>query len=762
LRQIENENSKMSKSFLAFLLSLLFIALFSVNLFAQDIVVKGKVRNANTHLEISQANIYIAEIQIGTTSDNKGNFALRIPQKFKDSQLIFEHVAYFPLKIVISKASSENKFNLTPRVIQLPNVQVEAQKEKPAILKDIPQPITLIEAKEFESRGYVDAGDLLKIDQSIQVKEEITGKKTIALRGGNPDDVVVLYNGIRLNNIFDNIFDVSLINLEDIKYFSVIKGSNSALYGAEAVSGVINIVPKTHRNYKIRFQQKLGTYAAGDWNIQLNEKFNNRINLSYSYKQGSSTRTYQDSLATDEFYENKNVYHTATLDYNFSNTDLEPSNKLSLMYFHSDLDYKNSRLNETLGNLNQLFTARFTGDLLFLNRLNVHASYRRLNNEQDSDFSNILINKHILNDAINFNFENTFTFPEVELLLAYQFENGELDYSDKRPNISLFSSGIESVLMSQKKYGAVSILKWHVPTKSEFYKKTDIDVSFRRDYAYNTFDDIKYLISPSSSFAELKAKDWQQSLLKFSSHLEGGNEVFNINAYLTYGSNYKIPTMFQQISIPESFGNSPVPTRPNLKPEENNSTELGVELLGELPNDLNLTGWQFSANYFRNSYNNKLRTYYMPGIPIAFYDNVKNADISGFETKGGLFFYQKKLSLEAGTSIYSISEKAAFPFKSDKKFTVNLGFEHAGFSLQVFWFKESDQTGWIRDFDGNLIETSLDGHSNIDVHVNKSFELFKTKLFANFSGRNLLDDDTKFNGIAIRDRRFYFTFGAQY
>ena len=355
----------MSKSFLAFPLSLLFVAISSVSLFAQDIVVKGKVRNANTHQEISQVNIYLAEIQIGTTSDNKGNFSFRIPQKYKDSQLIFEHVAYFPLKISVSKASLENKFNLTPRVIQLPNVQVEAQNEKPAILKDIPQPITLIEAKEFEVRGYVDAGDLLKIDQSIQVKEEITGKKTIALRGGNPDDVVVLYNGVRLNNIFDNIFDISLINLEDIKYFSVIKGSNSPLFVAEAISGVINIVPKTHRNYKIRFQQKLGTYAAGDWNIQLNEKFNNRINLSYSYKQGSGTRIYQGSLAMEEFYENKNVYHTATLDYNFSNNDFEPPQKLNLMCFHSNLDYKNSRLNETLGNLNQLFTARYIGDLLF-------------------------------------------------------------------------------------------------------------------------------------------------------------------------------------------------------------------------------------------------------------------------------------------------------------------------------------------------------------------------------------------------------------
>ena len=188
-------------------------------------------------------------------------------------------------------------------------------------------------------------------------------------------------------------------------------------------------------------------------------------------------------------------------------------------------------------------------------------------------------------------------------MIAYQFENGELDYCDKRPFYSFQSLGIESVSMSQKKNGFVSIIKWHVPTKSDFYKRTDIDISFRRDYVNNTFNNIEYPKQPSYfpiSFGSmtLKARDWQQSLLKFSSHLEGGNEIFNINAYLTYGSNYKFPTMFQQISIPESFGNSPVTTRPNLKPEENNSNELGVELLGELPNDLNLTGWHFLPTIF--------------------------------------------------------------------------------------------------------------------------------------------------------------------
>jgi hypothetical protein len=61
-----------------------------------------------------------------------------------------------------------------------------------------------------------------------------------------------------------------------------------------------------------------------------------------------------------------------------------------------------------------------------------------------------------------------------------------------------------------------------------------------------------------------------------------------------------------------------------------------------------------------------------------------------------------------------------------------------------------------------FIEVTLPKYSNIDIHLNKKFTLFGLKYFMNFSGRNLLDDDVVLQGLAIRDRRFYLTFGLQY
>ncbi|GAI16753.1 unnamed protein product, partial [marine sediment metagenome] len=37
-----------------------------------------------------------------------------------------------------------------------------------------------------------------------------------------------------------------------------------------------------------------------------------------------------------------------------------------------------------------------------------------------------------------------------------------------------------------------------------------------------------------------------------------------------------------------------------------------------------------------------------------------------------------------------------------------------------------------------------------------------TEFFINFSGRNLLGDETRLEGLTLRDRRIYITFGVQY
>ncbi len=91
--------------------------------------------------------------------------------------------------------------------------------------------------------------------------------------------------------------------------------------------------------------------------------------------------------------------------------------------------------------------------------------------------------------------------------------------------------------------------------------------------------------------------------------------------------------------------------------------------------------------------------------------------------------------------------------------------DYEGYSVKLNWFSESEQIAWIRLASGSSTEFTafpLEGFSNIDIHLGKSFDLNYVKLNFTLSGRNILNDNTVLEGIAIHDRRFYIGVGVEY
>ncbi len=156
---------------------------------AQDIYISSVVRDVNTHKEISGVNIFVMNTQFGTVTNLSGKFILRLTGVMGPNKVVFQHVAYEVLTVPLDSLKSLKGIYLQPRIILLQSIEVEENiKQRYEIAKDIPQPISIMESKSFELRGFVDAGDLLRTDHSIQVEEELSGKKTVANRDGNPDE----------------------------------------------------------------------------------------------------------------------------------------------------------------------------------------------------------------------------------------------------------------------------------------------------------------------------------------------------------------------------------------------------------------------------------------------------------------------------------------------------------------------------------------------------------------------------------------------
>lgn len=89
--------------------------------------------------------------------------------------------------------------------------------------------------------------DALRESPGVQVQQTNAGHGTVILRGMTGNQVLVLVDGIRLNTA--TVRDgpnqtLSLIDPEQIERIEIIRGPGSALYGSDAMGGVVNIVTK--------------------------------------------------------------------------------------------------------------------------------------------------------------------------------------------------------------------------------------------------------------------------------------------------------------------------------------------------------------------------------------------------------------------------------------------------------------------------------------------------------------------------------------
>jgi len=755
------------------LVAALLFGVLASSSFGQRHQVTGVVRDRNTYRAVSNVNVFIKGTKIGTTTDFSGRFRLPSPPKTSGLVVVFRHIAYERLEVPLDSLALLRQVFLQPRVIPLRGVVIEEERaRRMEIDQDLPQPVALIESREFEIRGYVDAGDLLRTDQSVQVDEELSGRKVIGIRGGNPDEVVVLYNGIKMNNVFDNIFDFSLIDLEDISRLELIKGSNTALYGPEAFAGVINIVPRVEKDYHLRFQQRLGTYRSGNWGLHLFEKMGG-VTAGYNLERGGARREFLDAPGAGNGLENSSTHHNANLRFEFSrDAEGRPASLVDLTWFRSSLHYTNRRDKESVQDLSQLFSGVYTSRRGVLRGLSVSLSRRTIEETQSLALGGSR-SRDLRDRTLYLDVKKPVRHGPADLVLAYQLRLSRLDLRDQIGGSSTPGAVAELSQFERRHHGLVAIFKLNDSMDSPFLQRVTVGVSFRYDRVTDESRTpgggertpgvvIRAPTLPQEGQRLVTAeKVWQETMAKFSFDLRGYHRGIYMRSYLTFGANVKFPTLLQEVSTPLTTG--PAEFRPNLSPEKNSSVEIGVSVTREMRQRPAVYGWQLSGSFFQNHYDNKFRALILPGVPLVFYDNVQTARISGFEARPALFLFRKKITLELGLSRYFISEKAAFPFKSETKYTSTLSVDHAGYSFQLFWFAEGEQVGWLRQSSGGFAQVTLPAFSNLDVHFSKTFEFKGAKLFLNASARNLLHGKgMALQGLAIRDRRYYLTFGAQY
>ena len=741
------------------------------NVFAQQITLKGNVRDANTHRPIAGVNITVAELGIGTYSNPAGWFELTVVKPEPVMVVTFQHAAFDTLHLSIEEVLSRKNVDLQERLILLPVVEVTGYEDDLAIVDDFSRAVTVIEANGFELSGFVDAGDLLRTDYSIQVDEELSGKKTASIRGGTADEVIVLYNGVKMNSALDNTFDLSLIDLSEVERFEIIKGSNTTLYGPEGFSGVINIIPRTQPDYNWRLHQQFGSRETSNTGFSAYRQFGN-LNTSYSLKIGSYERAYENLRDVEKRHLNNDArHHNASVLYTISRQpDGKPSSSIGAMFVKTDLDYSNEQYDESLNNRNQMASINFQGDLGDITDLNMSAAYQWSDEKQvlrfyDQPTDSGFLDRNIDTRMIHFNLVRTLHLPSAQLKLGYQFKNAELDFQDDRLVDNSTPLILDKTTVERQNHGFVGLLKYLTPIRFGQFGHLNADLSLRYDVVRDKLEDDLLTNNQTSAGAQdstgsLVDNTWREGMVGFSAFIAETNGTHAYRAFVSGGLNVKFPTLLQQINTPELLSSEL--NRPRILPERNRSIEAGFEYSRETRNVAGLFGWQFRSNFFHNQYENKLRTYFLPGTPIAIYDNVKNATLDGVEAGQSFYLFDKKFTIDLGLARYFFSDPTRFSYTPDRKYTLGFTLIQSGYALKMQVFDEGNKVAQIRDAAGGFTEEVIPAFSNIDIHFSKTFRLKQSRVIMNASVRNLLDDDFLLEQLSIRERRFYISMGLEF
>ncbi|HFB55363.1 MAG TPA: TonB-dependent receptor, partial [Hellea balneolensis] len=118
---------------------------------------------------------------------------------------------------------------------------------------------TIITQDDITSRGNAYIADLIRTVPGASVNRSgPSGSLTqIRLRGSEANHVLVLVDGIEVSNPNTGEFDFSSLRAEDVVKIEILRGEQSALWGADAIGGVISITTRAQSvdpHYKISLE----------------------------------------------------------------------------------------------------------------------------------------------------------------------------------------------------------------------------------------------------------------------------------------------------------------------------------------------------------------------------------------------------------------------------------------------------------------------------------------------------------------------------
>lgn len=250
--------------------------------------------------------------------------------------LVASRVGYQSKKMKLNLNELENRaltVKMKDYVYESETVVVTATRTRRDI-EEVTIPVTVVTGRQIQNSGSVRLDDILGEQTGLQIVND--HGSGIQVQGFASDYTLIMIDGNPVIGRTAGTLDLSRISVRNVKQIEIVKGPSSALWGSDALAGVINIITENSvepvsAGFKSRYGENSTLDLSGDLSYKT-DRWSNKLFLNRNSSSGYSLNPNSISQTVPEF-----------ANYTFSyNTEFEISEKFifdsSVRYFTESQD----------------------------------------------------------------------------------------------------------------------------------------------------------------------------------------------------------------------------------------------------------------------------------------------------------------------------------------------------------------------------------------------------------------------------------------
>ncbi len=363
--------------------------------------ISGQVLSAASQEALVGANVLLKGTDLGTMTNSDGAFTLRwIPQGEYTLQVRMMGYANRKQQVTVEPGGTTSvTFELESAVLNAETIVVTGTRT-PRYLKDSPVKTQVVTSSEIRNRNptnILEAAEQASVGIDASMECSICNVASISLQGMPGRYTQVLIDGIPQYSSLGQMYTYMQLPTSFVDQVEIVKGANSALYGTDAISGIVNLQTKSPGvQPNLNLDSQLGQY--GERRVTGAASFReDKLGILVTGEYYNIKGVDRDNDGISEFAANNRGYMNGKAEYEFNeDTDLQLRLAGSSESRQGGMIAENGSLIEVLsesearGFSETIFTNRVEGSGILKHAVNEHSSLTLKSNLvhhfQDSDY----------------------------------------------------------------------------------------------------------------------------------------------------------------------------------------------------------------------------------------------------------------------------------------------------------------------------------------------------------------------------------------